>query len=151
VVDATGLKAKFRALPDTIEEALKKQFEKEAEKLVKEMRLFLGASWPALEDDIEINWTWGDAPAGAVTVGSYGRKDTAALVVTIYARAVSGSGVSAAWFEFGTAERVQKKTGRRTGRITASPFFFPPYRANRQRIRNNLRGALRRAVRKLNA
>ena len=29
------------------------------------------------------------------------------------------------WFEFGTEERVQKTTGRRTGRIIAQPFVVP--------------------------
>lgn len=29
------------------------------------------------------------------------------------------------WFEFGTAERVQKSTGRRAGRIKAQPFVVP--------------------------
>lgn len=149
--DTSGLQKKFRALPKAIEETITTQLEKEADKLVKEMRLFLGVSWPALQDDIEINWTWGDAPAGAVSIGTVRGRESASIGVTIYARAKSGSGIAAQWFEFGTAERVQKTTGRRTGRIVAGPFFYPPYRANRQRIRNNLRSALRRAVRKLNA
>lgn len=151
VVSTAKLSAKFKKLPKVIEEALTKQFEKEAEKLVVEMRALLAASWPEVASKIEIKWTWGKAPAGTVTIGSYGSKKTAALVVTIYAQSISGSGISPYWFEFGTAERVQKKTGRRTGRIYANPFFFPAYRANRQRIRNNLRSALRRAVKKLNA
>lgn len=29
------------------------------------------------------------------------------------------------WFEFGTAERFQRTTGRRAGRITAQPFVHP--------------------------
>lgn len=151
MVDATGLRKKFRALPSVIEETLTKQFEKEADKLVKEMRLFLAITWPEVEPDIEIEWTWGDAPAGSVQIGTVRGREIASIGVTIYARAKSGSGVAAHWFEFGTGERVQTKTGRRTGRITAGPFFFPPYRANRQRIRNNLRSALRRSVRKLSA
>jgi hypothetical protein len=139
-VNSAGLRRKFRQLPQVVNDALTKQVEKEASKLVAEMRFL--APVPGLE----IAWTWGDAPRGAVVVRQVRNRERADLSVTIYAR---GRSVDARWFEFGTNERVQATTGRRTGRIVAQPFFFPPYRANRQRIRNNIRAALRRAVKKL--
>lgn len=150
MADSAGLKAKFRALPKVIEDALRKQVEKEAGKVVAEQQILLAVSPYDIAKHIEIDWTWGDAPAGSVVIGEVRGRESASIGVTIYARARSGSGMSAAWFEFGTAPRVQETTGRRTGRIMAQPFFFPPWRANRTRVKGNIRAALRRAVKKLN-
>lgn len=38
------------------------------------------------------------------------------------------------WFEFGTAERRQKTTGRRTGRIVARPFVTPTVEVARREL-----------------
>lgn len=52
------------------------------------------------------------------------------------------------WLEFGTAERVQKTTGRRVGRTPAQPHIFPTYRAMKKRIRRRIAGAVNKAVRR---
>lgn len=117
-----------------------------AERVTREMRAFN----PLTDADIEINWTWGDAPKGSVTLGTVrsGKnpgKTYDKIAITIYAR---GRGFAAMWFEHGTAERFQKSTGRRTGRVTAQPFFFPVYRANKKRIRSTINAAVRRGFKK---
>ncbi|ATG47597.1 hypothetical protein CEW89_08420 [Celeribacter ethanolicus] len=151
MVDASKLKRKFAQLPNVIEDALTKQIEKEATRLV--------GSMMAIAPDVQglkIDWTWGKAPRGSITIGTYGRNEVAEIKVTIYATVISseypgGFPAVARWHEFGTAPRYQKKTGRYTGRIAAQPFFYPSFRANKSKIKANLRAALRRAVRKMNA
>lgn len=133
------------AIPQKVKAEVVAQLEKEAEKLVAEMN--------ALKPNraIIIDWTWGDVPAGAVTLGRVGRTQFEKIAITIYATGVSNGkpfpGL-AGWFEFGTRPRVQKTTGRYTGQIVASPYFFPVYRSNRTRIRGNISRAITRGVRK---
>jgi hypothetical protein len=149
--DSAKLSRKLAALKGLPQERLTTAIERQAEAVVRDMRAVLAATSPAVARRVEIAWTWGRAPRGAVTIDQVRGKDRASLTVTLYARARQGSGLDARWFEFGTAPRVQRKTGRRTGRIVARPFFFPVYRANRQRVLANLRSTLRRAVRKIDA
>lgn len=148
--NVSGLKEKFAELPETIETALKDQIEKEAGKIVAFMRALLMAQPYDIKDKIEIDWTWGDVPEGAVTVAEYRGKERLELVAKIYARGKQGSGIAAQWFEFGTKRR-STKLGRDRGSISASPFFFPAYRAEKSRANNNIRAALRRAIKKLNS
>jgi len=152
MVDSAKFKRKMAAMRSEVKEALTRSVEANAEKVCTEMRAALAVQYPAVAAKVEIGWTWGEAPRGSFTIGkaSFNGKETTALSVTIYARAKSGSGISAGWFEFGTAERFTK-SGKSTGRITAGPFFYPVYRANRQRVQSSLRAVLRRAVKKINA
>lgn len=151
-VDASKFSRKMRDMDALVHERLTKAVERWAGRLVAEMNAMLVISWPALAGKVEIEWTWGDAPAGSISIGKAGKGGSyETLAVTVYARARSGSGISAAWFEFGTNQRRQKKTGRATGRVTANPFFFPVFRANRARILSGLRSTLRTAIRKINA
>ncbi|GAA4218625.1 hypothetical protein GGQ68_002512 [Sagittula marina] len=142
---------KMRAMRSEVKEALVRGVERNAEKVCDEMRLMLAVQYPAVAAKVEIGWTWGDAPTGSFTIARASNgAETTALSVAIYARGKQGSGLSAAWFEFGTAERVTK-SGARRGRITAGPFFYTVFRANRQRVQASLRATLRRAVKKINA
>ena len=166
-VDASKFHRKMRAMETLVHERLTAGMERWAGRLVTEMNAMLAISWPALAGRIEIDWTWGDAPAGSITVGTAGKGgEYDQMVVTVYARAKQGSGISATWFEFGTAPRFRHKArvtgGQRTrilgrnkggftGQITAGPFFFPVYRANKKRILSGLRSTLRTAVKRINA
>lgn len=142
---------KMRAMRGLVKDRLVKSIERWAERVVKEMRAMLVIQYPAVAAKVALGWTWGDAPRGSITLGSYRGKETAELTVTIYATAKQGSGFSARWFEFGTNPRVQKTTGRATGQITARPFFYPVFRANKGRVQSGLRSTLRRAIRQINA
>ena len=148
VKGVAALHARFKRVPGVVRDALVKQIEKEANKLVSQMN--------AIKPNaaIVVDWTWGDAPAGTLKLaktssgGDFGK-----ISATIYATAKTGEypkgfKALAVWFEFGTADRVQKKTGRRTGRITASPYFYPVYRANKSNVKRNLTNAVRRAIKK---
>jgi len=132
---------KMKAIPDSVREEVTRTIEGAANDLVADMRTL-----NPLPNEIEINWTWGDAPKGAVTLGRVGRNRYDKIAATIYAR---GDTFAAHWFEFGTAPRFQATTGRATGRIEESPFFFPAYRGNRRRLRARITRAVARGFRKV--
>lgn len=151
MVDNAKFRMKMQAMRTEVKEALTKSVEANAEKVCTEMRATLAVLLPAVAANVEIDWTWGEAPRGAITLSkATSGKEFSSISVTIFARAKQGSGITPAWFEFGTSPRYHK-SGKATGQITASPFFYPTYRANRQRVQSSLRGVLRRAVRKINA
>ncbi|EBA06002.1 hypothetical protein [Sagittula stellata] len=150
MVETSRFRRKMAAMRTEVREALANAIERNADNVCAEMRIMLAVQYPAVAAKVDIGWTWGDAPRGSITVGKVGGRETDQIAVTIYATAKQGSGFSAAWFEFGTAERFTKD-GKSTGRITAGPYFFPVYRANKRRVLTSLRSTLRRAVRKINA
>lgn len=143
-----SFKKRLRDVPDNVRNEVVLSMQRLAERVTREMRAFN----PLTDADIEINWTWGDAPKGSVTLGTVrsGKnkgKTYDQIAITLYAR---GRYIPemARWFEYGTSQRVQKKTGRRTGRITAQPYFFPVYRANEKRISSTIGAAVRRGFKK---
>lgn len=136
----TDLLRKMRAIPDKIEVEVKAEMEKMAADMVRQMR----AIAPKGETGAlaaSIDWTWGAAPKGTMTIGTVGAAKPGGgafshLVLTIYTGGkVNGMDAFYARFqEFGTRK------------MAANPFFFPVYRANRTRARSGLSRAVRRAV-----
>ncbi|MGQ3486116.1 hypothetical protein [Roseovarius pacificus] len=94
--------------------------------------------------EIEVGWTWGKPPRGAVAVAKSPSTDRG-LAITVWAKSKSGSGFNAAWFEFGTNERYHK-SGKRTGRITPRPFFYPVYRGKKRRVKSRLTRNINKAI-----
>ena len=132
-----GLKSLNRKLTRTIPEAVRaevrKVMEAKAEEVAAMMRR-LAPRWLAPS----IEWGWGPPPSGAVRLWQGGKGD---LLISIYS-----TDFRARWFEFGTGERVQKSTGRRTGRITAQPYFYPSWRANKRRAKSAIARAMRKGI-----
>lgn len=132
------LARKMQRVPQLLSRYVPAALEQGAEEMVAQMRSF-APEW--LRPSIK--WTWGDAPSRAFVLDALsGGSEGGTLKVTIYS-----DDFRARWFEFGTGERVQKSTGRRVGRITAQPFFFPGYRFLRRRARNRIGRAVSRAFR----
>lgn len=52
------------------------------------------------------------------------------------------------WLEFGTKERVVKKTGKNAGKMTPQPHIFPTWRAFRKAAQRKMASAVNKAVRK---
>jgi hypothetical protein len=52
------------------------------------------------------------------------------------------------WLEFGTKDRVVKKTGKSAGKMTPQPHIFPTWRAYRKTARRKMATAVNKAVRK---
>lgn len=104
------------------------------------------------DPSIVIGWSWGDAPAGAITVGETKVRNSEGIRATIFATGPFLQSripiTLARVFEFGTEMRVQRTTGRRTGVMPAQPYFFPVYRANRGRARGRISRAVRKAAQK---
>jgi hypothetical protein len=124
-------------IPKRVEDATRRAMEKGAEELVAMMQRLA-----PFEDIREsIRWKWGNAPKGTFTLDKMETSDRGGLKITVYA-----TDYRARWFEFGTAERFQKTTGRRTGRIQQHPFFFPSYRALRKRIKSRVTREMKKAI-----
>lgn len=131
---------RMRSVPGNVQDELIIAMQKAADRIVFQMRVLN----PLSDADIEINWTWGTAPKGSVTLGKVSKKASDKVGITIYA---SGRGFSARWFEFGTNPRFHK-SGKSVGAIQAQPFFWPAYRANATGVKRSISSAVRRGFRK---
>lgn len=116
----------FAALPVKVEAAARAAMEKGAEELVAMMKRLVPVDSGALRDSI--NWTWGDAPKGAVVLAE-SRAKSRGLKLTVYA-----TDFKARWIEFGTAK------------MRARPFFFPSYRSMRKRIKSRVTREMKKAI-----
>ncbi len=144
------VRRQLAAVPEIMETEVRKAISASATALVAQMN--------SLKPDpsIVIGWTWGDAPANALTVGRVSGEPRQGVYATIYATGplLENARVPvslAKVFEFGTKMRRQRTTGRSTGMMPAQPFFYPAYRANRRSIRSRVAAAVRRAAKQLNA
>lgn len=143
------LRKRLSDVPAKVRVAVIEELETQAEKIVRDMRGLIparkGGSGAAVP--IDVGWTWGAPPRGAIAIAYVGYRKPKAkdekLKVTIYA--TGPNGFNATWFEFGTADRVTADGGER-GRMTATPFFFPAYRANRKAARAAISRAVTRAM-----
>lgn len=142
-------RARMRDMPENVREELVVSMQRAADRLVDEIRVVMYTRTPLTDAEVEVNWTWGEAPVGAITIGTvHGGRNKGLqyekMKVTVYA---VGRGIRARWFERGTPER-RHKSGKPVGKIKATPFFYPTYRANRDGIKRAMTSAVRRAVRK---
>lgn len=80
-----------------------------------------------------IGWTWGDAPAGSMTIGKVGGKEYGTMRITIYAG--GGDAFYARFHEFGTQD------------MPANPFFFPVWRARKRRVKGRISRAMSKSIR----
>lgn len=125
------LKARFDAIPVKVREAAKRALEQSAQEIVDTMRRFVPVESGDLRDSI--NWTWGDAPAGTMTVGTVRGNNYGSMRITIYAggeKALYGR-----YQEFGTKN------------MAANPFFYPAWRARKKKVRSRLSRAISKAIR----
>jgi HK97 gp10 family phage protein len=134
------LTRKLHLIPAKVIEAAEASLEASAEQLVQMMRRLA----PKDSGDLaaSIGWTWGDAPKGALVIGTFrgkggGARAKANLVITVYAGG-KGPGFDAFYArfqEFGTVK------------MRANPFFFPAYRARKRAIRSKLTRDVKKAIR----
>lgn len=129
----SDLQARFYAIPKAVREAVKAEMEKQAEAVVEMMRRLA----PRDQGDLikSINWTWGDAPKGAMRLGNVvGGRGDGTMRITIYAGGSKAS-FHAVFQEFGTRK------------MAANPFFFPAWRVRRKRIKAGISRAITKAIR----
>ncbi len=122
---------RFEAIPKNVREAARDAMEKGADEIVQAMRATVRKRTRALE--AAIKWTWGDAPAGSLAIGTVGGRSYGGLKITIY---VDQPLAWRAWFlEAGTVK------------MPAYPFFFPIYRALKRRTRGRITRQITKAIR----
>lgn len=124
------LKAKFRALPDELRKEIGDAMEKGAEEIVKMARRLVPKDTGELANSI--GWTWGEPPAGSITIAQSKPRPGDDQRITIYAG--NDKAIHARWLEFGTVK------------MRAQPYFYPSYRALRRRVTGRVNRALRKAA-----
>ncbi len=122
------LKRKLKRLPERAEAEIRKAIAASAQEIVEMAKRLVPVDQGDLRDSI--GWTWGLAPEGSKILGS--AKGGAALTATIFAG--NDEAFYARWVEFGTTK------------MTAQPFFFPSYRANRKRAVSRIKRAVSKAA-----
>lgn len=132
-----AVKRRLRSIPQHIIDEVSKQLEKEASKLVSEMRSLVPEDQGTLK--ASIGWRWGEAGEGQFTIGTFKGSANAKLKITVFAGDATtqdGAFNVARLQEFGTVK------------MAANPFFFPAYRASRRNISSNLSRAVTRGAKK---
>ncbi|NTI22378.1 HK97 gp10 family phage protein [Rhizobium rhizogenes] len=151
----TGIKeleqALRKTLPALVETQVRAAMEKAADSVVSQMKsrapVYAGdetvrrdrrhKGQPIVPGAIRdsIAWTWGEAPAGTVTLGSVKTKQftgTGSYKLTIYAG--NKEAFYTRWAEFGT-----RKWG-------GNPFFFSTWRNNKSKVKGMMTRAIRKAI-----
>lgn len=131
----SAFQRKMALIPKSVTDEIRKELEKQAAELVQMMRRIAprGETGALVAS---INWTWGDAPKGTMSVGTVAASEGSDLRITIYAGGKVGAqdAFYARFQEFGTKN------------MPANPFFFPSYRAKRRAIRGALSRAIKRGI-----
>jgi len=126
------LRAKFRALPGAVRDEIRAAMEAGAAEVVRMARSLCPVDRGDLRDSI--GWTWGEAPAGSITLGQ-AKGPGEGERITIYAG--DEKAFYARWVEFGTVK------------MPARPFFYPSWRALRKRVKGRHTRALTKALKKV--
>jgi len=133
----------MRMLPNLISDEVRSSIERSANPMVGTMQRLAPDDPMTGGDDLRasIRWHWAEA-------GTVGRANW-------IMRALIRAGGTP-----GTAREVRKGSGVLTDtarlqefgtrKMPANPFFFPVWRANRRLVRNRIRAAVRRAVKRAN-
>lgn len=127
-----AFEARLERIPDRVREAVRYAMQDIADRIVEDM-FNVAPQGETLRLAGSIAWTWGDAPKGSMTLGTFGGgRQYATMRITIYA---GGSEAFYARFqEFGTAK------------MAANPFFYPVWRARRRWARGKITRAINKAL-----
>lgn len=145
VSGADRLARKLNALPAAAEKRIRAAMEAAADDIVSMMKRLA----PVDDGDLQmsISWTWGDAPKGAITVATVGRRrQGGGPRITIFAG--NREAYYARWVEFGTSPHVNggRFAGSQNPGTRAQPFFYVSFRANRRRAKSAISRAITRAA-----
>jgi len=122
---------RMAAIPASVRERVRFAMQDQADKIVEDM-FNAAPQGDTLRLAGSIGWTWGEAPAGTMVLGTVGGRDYASMKITIFAG--GGDAFYARFQEFGTVN------------MTANPFFYPVWRARRRRARSAITRAIRKGV-----
>lgn len=126
------LERRWSKIPALVRQAAREAMEDVAQGIVTDMKRAAprGATSSLVNS---IGWTWGEAPAGAMTVGTVGGREYGSMRITIYAG--GGKAFYARYLEFGTSKMV------------AHPFFYPVWRTRRRSARSRITRRINKAIR----
>jgi len=127
-----ALRRRWSRIPQIMQDNVRIALEKLADEIVAEMKAAApkGETLKLVES---ITWTWGSAPAGAMTIGSFGGKDYGTMRITIHAG--GGDALYAKFQEFGTVK------------MPAHPFFYPVWRKKRRGLKRRIQNAIKESMR----
>ena len=127
-------------IPARVQAAARDAMERGAEEIVAMMRRLVPVDQGDLRDSI--GWTWGEAPAGSMIIGTVGNRSYKTMRITIFAGNEKTIVTNARGIEFQNA-RLQEFG---TKEMTANPFFFVAWRTLKKRVRNRISRNLRAAI-----
>lgn len=120
-----------KTIPDNVRLATAEAMERQAARLVAEMKRLAPVDQGELRDSI--GWTWGDSPAGATVIAQAFGREYETMRITIYA---GGGGADHARFqEFGTVN------------MPPNPFFYVSWRKMKRGIKSSITRARKKAIR----
>ena len=128
-------------IPKHVREAMRDAMEKGATETVAMMKRLVPVATGELRDSI--GWTWGDAPAGSMVIGTVGTTKYATMRIVDLRREREDAGrqsqaiPAGALIEFGTKAACQ-----------GQPYFFPCWRTMKKRTLVAHRAATRQAIKK---
>lgn len=148
------LNRKLAALPVAAKKRIREAMEQGASEIVSMMKSLVpvGSSGDLKES---IDWTWGEAPKGAMTLARVRSRGAGATgsenLITIYAG--NAKGFYARFVEFGTSAHTAggKFAGAEIPAIPASPFFYVSFRANRRRVKSRITRAINKSAKEVAA
>lgn len=154
-----ALNRRWGAVPERVKEAVRQELEAQAERIVQEMRSIAPKRTGRLA--ASINWTWGRAPAGSMTIGtvSAGGKRAGSKYATMSITLYAGDSTTTARQRraSGTRRRDANRSGYfdanyarylefGTSRMRARPFFYPVWRARRRSVKTRVARAISKAI-----
>lgn len=133
-----------KRIPQAVEKRVREAMEQSANEVVSAMRALAPVDQGDLRDSI--GWTWGDAPAGSISLARSSTKTSDGLRITIYAG--GGDAYYARFVEFGTREHIAggKFAGATIPAIPAQPFFYPGWRLMKKRVKGRVSRNIKKAL-----
>lgn len=128
-------------IPARVQQAARTAMEQGAEEIVAMMKRLVPVDQGDLRDSI--GWTWGNAPAGSMIIGTMGNRDYKTMRITIFAGNEKTIVTNERGIEFQNA-RLQEFG---TQRMSANPFFFVSWRTMKKRVRSRIARNVRTAIR----
>lgn len=129
-----------KVIPARVRQAARSAMEQGAEEIVAMMRRLVPVDQGDLRDSI--GWTWGEAPAGAMIIGTVGSRDYKTMRITIFAGNKKTIVTNERGIEFQNA-RLQEFG---TQAMEANPFFFVAWRTMKKRVRSRISRNVRAAI-----
>lgn len=140
------LSKKLKRIPELAREEISKAMEAGANEMVALAKSLVPRDSGDLANSI--GWTWGDAPKGAMVLGTVRASKTGNMVITIYAG--DDQAFYASWVEFGTSGHANGGLfeGSQHPGTAAQPFFYPSWRAVRKRVKGRVTRAINKSAKR---